>query len=556
MTSTLDEQIDEESLQKYQTQLTALQSGKTSHKATEPEVVIFHKKLLLSKRLLKIPAESLRNLQEQSWYGEYIALLSIRIKNPALLIIAREHLRNLLQWYAQNMQSDSREAAVLAMIQFADPMELPVPFNQHLLSKTAIEDIRAVFLNFYPSVNYSDDDISAYYLARQNEWRHGKRKMRVVFVVQSHVTCDKVLPVYEAMKLRGDIVPMIVVSSDANYRNNPLAVEYFRKKYPADKIFDTCSVMDLRRLEPDYVFFSTPYENMRPFRGIIIDDMVKFAKVCVISYGATLAYNFAYRLFDNYRSFYRNVRFMFTSGETVKTVMTKKFSRNVDANYLHVEFLGYPALKSYYQLESEPSAKKRILWTPRWSPSQKNDRALIGGSHFVEFKDKFVALRQRYGDKVELFFRPHINLFRELITSKTMTKDAVVAFRKTLQDNQIIRHAELGDMYKNIRNVDIFLADYSSILIEFFLTGRPIIYCALPNAEPLPEYKEMFAAMYTARNWKDVERYLDDLLAGNDPLLTKRLDIAEKIYETHKDATEKIIDRLVRDFEASLSIDD
>ena len=62
--------------------------------------------------------------------------------------------------------------------------------------------------------------------------------------------------------------------------------------------------------------------------------------------------------------------------------------------------------------------------------------------------------------------------------------------------------------------------------------------------------------MYTARNWKDVERYLDDLLAGNDPLLTKRLDIAEKIYETHKDATEKIIDRLVRDFEASLSIGD
>lgn len=548
--------IDEATLKNFREQLAALQAGKITHEEAEPEVVIFRKKLLMANRLLKIPAESLRTLQNQSWYAEYIALLSIRIKNSALLQIAREHVQNWLQWYAERMNDNSREAAVLAMIQFADPMQLPVPFNQHMLLKTTVDDIRAVFLNYYPSVNYSDDDIAAYYLARQNEWRHGQRKMRVVFVVQSHVTYDKVQPVYEAMKLRDDIEPLIVVSADAAGRNSPLAVDYFRKKYPAEKIFDTCGVMDLRRLAPDYVIFSTPYENTRPFRGILIDDVVKFAKVCVISYGATLAYNFAYRLFDNYRSFYRNVRLMFASAETVKTVMEKKFRRNVEADNLHVEFLGYPALKNFYRLETEPSDKKRILWTPRWAPTQKIDKALIGGSHFMEFKDKFVALNQRYGDKVELFFRPHINLFRELIAAKIMTKDQVVAYRKTLQDNHVTRHADLAELDKNIRNVDIFIADYSSILIELFLTGRPIIYCPLKNAEPLPEYAEMFAAMYTAHTWKDVERYLDDLLVGNDPLLTKRLAVAEKIFETHKDATEKIIDRLVRDFADSMSIDD
>lgn len=547
--------IDEATLN-FQDRLAALQAGKITHEAAEPEVVIFHKKLLVANRLLKIPAESLQNLQAQSWYAEYIALLSICIKNSALLQIAREHVQNFLQWYAAHMKDDSREAAVLAMIQFADPMQLPVPFNQHLLSKTVVDDIRATFLNYYPSVTYSDDDIAAYYLARQNEWRHGQRKMRVVFIVQSHVTYDKFQPVYEAMKLRDDIEPLLVVSADANGRNSPLAVDYFRKKYPADKIFDTCGVMDLRRLEPDYVIFANPYENMRPFRGILIDDVVKFAKVCVISYGATLAYNFAYRLFDNYRSFYRNVRFMFASAETVKTVMEKKFRRNVEANNLHVEFFGYPALKNFYRLEREPSDKKRILWTPRWSPTQKADKALIGGSHFMEFKDKFVALNQRYGDKVELFFRPHINLFRELIAAKIMSKDQVVAYRKALQDNHVTRHADLAELDKNIRNVDIFIADYSSILVELFLTGRPIIYCPLKSAEPLPEYADMFAAMYTARTWKDVERYLDDLLAGNDPLLTKRLAVAEKIFAAHKDAAEKIIDRLARDFADSLSIDD
>ena len=218
MTSTVDD---------YQAQLAALQAGKIAHEAAEPEVVIFHKKLLAANRLLKIPAEGLRNLQAQTWYAEYIALLSIRIKNSALLKIAHEYVQNWLQWYAAHMKDDSCEAAVLAMIQFADPMQLPVPFNQHLLSKTAVDDIRAVFLNYYPSVNYSDDDIAAYYLARQNEWRHGRRKMRVVFIVQSHVTFDKFQPVYEAMKLRDDIEPCLVISADANGRNSPLAVDYF-----------------------------------------------------------------------------------------------------------------------------------------------------------------------------------------------------------------------------------------------------------------------------------------------------------------------------------------
>ena len=54
--------------------------------------------------------------------------------------------------------------------------------------------------------------------------------------------------------------------------------------------------------------------------------------------------------------------------------------------------------------------------------------------------------------------------------------------------------------------------------------------------------------MYIAHTWKDVERHLEDLLAGNDPLFEKRQDIAKKIFDTHKDSTEKIIERILKDF--------
>ena len=107
------------------------------------------------------------------------------------------------------------------------------------------------------------------------------------------------------------------------------------------------------------------------------------------------------------------------------------------------------------------------------------------------------------------------------------------------------------DIDQDICNTDIFLTDYSSIVILLFLTGRPIIYCEFPNAIPFPEYEEMFAAMYIAHSWEDVEGYLDDLVAGNDPLFDKRQAVAKKIYETHKDSTKKIVERIAKDFKDS-----
>ncbi|MBQ4403294.1 MAG: hypothetical protein II857_02680 [Selenomonadaceae bacterium] len=62
----------------------------------------------------------------------------------------------------------------------------------------------------------------------------------------------------------------------------------------------------------------------------------------------------------------------------------------------------------------------------------------------------------------------------------------------------------------------------------------------------------MFSAMYIAHSWKDVERYLEDLLAGNDPLLERRQEIGQKIYTTHKGAADKIAERILEDFNQSL----
>ena len=502
----------------------------------ELETVILNRKKKMASRLLKIKTEELKVAPKQKWYAEYLALLAIRL-DPAL---GKEYVAELMNWYNQNIKTDKRELAVLGMIQFIAPTELTISFNQHLWHKTMINDVRAIFTNQFPSVaNYYDDDISDYWLKKQSARRQEKRKIRVLFVVHSNITCDKLLPVYEAMKRREEFEAHLVIHPDPQYKNPDGQFKYFYSKYPNDKVYDYLTLMDIRELEPDYVFFTNPYVSHSPFPSLRTNDIIKFAKICMVSYGASLAYIFPERLFESYRHAYKNIYMLFTSAETVKKIAQERFSQE----YNHAEFLGYPALAAYYNIgKKKPSVAKRILWTPRWLTDDR-----WGGSHFMEYKDKFINLRERYGDKVELFFRPHMNLFKELIKQKTMTVEEVDAYKKSLKENRVTR-PKLADMVKSIRNIDIFLADYSSILVCLFLTCRPIIYCEFPNAIPLPEYEEMFSAMYVARSWEEVEKYLDELISGNDPLLERRQEIAAKIYETHKDAADKIIDKLVEDF--------
>ena len=537
----------EEELAKYKKHLATLQSEVEWYQKLYPEVTIFYRKVAFSEYLLKISLEDLQNAPKQPWYEEYLALLAIRLDNTPLRSMCRQTVNDLLQWYKDSVEKNECNLAVLGMIQLIDPKDLPIPFNQHLWHKKMIADVQGVLLNHYTDFSYTNDEIAAYYLARQSMWRYENRKMRVVFIVQSHVSCDKVLPVYEEMRRRNDIEVTLLIHAEENYKYSYSWWAYFYNRYPNARIYDY-GLIDLQKLRPDYVFLTNPYENKRVYPGFRANDIVKHAKICILSYGASLAYVFVNRQIRDYLPFWQNVYMIFCSSQDVKTEVIKKFPQDVNMGYKHIEFLGYPVLNDYYMLKKEPGTTTRILWTPRW-----NIEHTIGGSHFLDYKDNIIAFSQKYGEKISLYFRPHPNLFGYLVEMELMTEKEIEQYEDLLRENKIVFDtSNYSDMAEHIANIDIFLTDYSSIMIEFFLTGRPIIYCEFSYAVPLPEFEEMFAAMYIAHSWEEAENYLDDLIAGNDPLFEKRQEIAKKIHEQHVGAAQRIVDRVIKDFNQNI----
>ncbi|MBQ9498336.1 MAG: hypothetical protein IJR52_12300, partial [Selenomonadaceae bacterium] len=61
------------------------------YKKLNPEAVIFFRKKSLAARLLKISPKDLLSAPDQSWYAEYLALLSIRLENPTLKFFAEQY---------------------------------------------------------------------------------------------------------------------------------------------------------------------------------------------------------------------------------------------------------------------------------------------------------------------------------------------------------------------------------------------------------------------------------------------------------------------------------
>ncbi|MBQ9479326.1 MAG: D-alanyl-D-alanine carboxypeptidase family protein [Selenomonadaceae bacterium] len=443
-------------------------------KKINPEAMIFLRKKYLSERLLQIDVDDLQTAQDQPWYKEYLALLAIKLQSPPLKELAQQRCAELSSWYDKHSSEPKRELAVLCMLQFTELGNLTMSPHQNLWSEQMRADVRSVILNQITHVSYSDEEISTYYLARQGTWKHGKRKARVVFLVSCSNKNDKVMPVYRAMRERDDVEVSIVIHPGDEYHYGEKFWNYYRETFPNDTLYSMTELGDLRLLKPDYVFIQSPYDKHRQFPGFSINDIVKFAKVCHISYGATLAHTFIDRLLDEYLHFYDKVYMMFCSGETVRDKIISRLPFGTSMGYQHIEFLGYPILEDLPVLQ-EPNDKKRILWTPRWSM----------------------------------------------------------------------------ELNENFANADILLSDYSSILIVYFLTGRPIIYCEFVNAVMLPEYQEMLECMYVAHNWDEVVHYLDELVAGNDPLFERRQRAVEEIRARHEGAIRRIVDRVMADFESS-----
>lgn len=362
--------------------------------------------------------------------------------------------------------------------------------------------------------------------------------IKVGFVVQMPEVWNKQAPVYEEMVRDPRFDPWLIVVPSYNLttrRREGYGAElaYFRKSYPDGQILTNVDLGEDFSGMPScgfhYVFISRCWEANVP-DALRTRHIIQYAKTCYIPY--------VFHCFNEHSSYY-NTRFfnslylMFCSSDDQKTIYTPKDRRKSLS-------LGYPGLSPITY--SPPRAeKKMILWTPRWEKSLE-----YGGTSFFDYRNLFIPLKER-NPEYQIVMRPHPLTFEHAIQNGSMTENEATEYVAKQKAHGIL-FDENKSIDSTLPEVDVLLTDFSSVIVDALLFGKPIIYCGKKtNAQPNSTLLEILDAVYIARNWDDVVRYLEMLFRNEDPLLSKREQLAKRMVEKNKNSCKAILDYLIFD---------
>lgn len=388
-------------------------------------------------------------------------------------------------------------------------------------------------------------DSKAYYYLKKVHKKESNcnKRMSVGFIVFEPETWDKLAPIYDYFKTQPKILTTIVVvpSFDQKLR---ITKEYggelgFFKSIDKDIIlgYSKEKPIKYKNLAFDYVFYQDPYNHHIP-KVLNSNTAVKYSKVCYIPYGYSGSNVFQPGNTNN--SFFRNVSFCFDVVREDNDLFLSKYNKNIKNGFQHFFMLGYPALEKCIMKKDSPKCVNRILWTPRWSYDER-----IGGSHFFEYYNTIVSIKKRY-PHIDIVMRPHPMMFSNFVREGRITKEDVEFYKKNLENNGITI-SNNPNINSDIKETDLLITDYSSIIPMFIMNNIKVVYCSSCIALN-EDYKEIGRAFYSVDDSKSLFLMVEKLIHGEDQLLKDRRVLIKKMAQMHDGASLRIVQTLINDY--------
>lgn len=377
-------------------------------------------------------------------------------------------------------------------------------------------------------------------LKRIAQKRSTGKTIKVGFIAQMPEVWDKLSRIYEAMCDDPDFEPWLLLVPQYDLTHGRLNMLYgeerafFINRYKNGNFLEMVennTVKSIKNCGFDYIFFQRCYDSYLP-DALHTSKVVRYCKTCYVPY----CYHASMDGKKYYRTgFFGNLYLFFCSNrdqvEWSKTASRRK-----------AVYLGYPWLDKIDVFTGK--INNRILWTPRWC-----DDPATGGTTFFEYKDRFFDLVKTNDVKVTI--RPHPLTFQNAVREGKMTDEEVTIYKDKLAQAGI-KLDQNALVEETFENTDVLITDFSSIIINYFLSGKPIIYCSDTEIGFSETYQSIIDSSYIARSWEEIETIVQNLLAGNDYLKEKRLNAIEKI-KGQGDAVANILDYLRSDSEHSAS---
>lgn len=383
-----------------------------------------------------------------------------------------------------------------------------------------------------------------------------KEKVNVVFVCHRPAVWESLHSVYDALK--ADDMFNVYIVAIPNKKELPdlwlnhemyesEGAEEFWKNYGCINgyNYDAKEWFDLRKLEPDYVFFQQPY-NITRCEAYKSWNVAQYAKLLFVPYGIQ---TIGRDVFESVHpaDFMNSLSFYFATDWYNRKDLLVWFDKINNFNTTKIVVSGFPRYDQFISPIDENNTiwknknankKFRILWTPRWCTNE-------GTCTFFEYKEKILELAKNRDD-IEIVFRPHPQAFLEWESTGEMSVGEQISFRKKCNEVGIIID-ENFEYVSTLKSADCFLTDVTSLMGEYLITNKPILYCH--RKDYFTDFgKNIAKSYYYVREWDDIIKTINNLIDGNDSKKEIRHDVFKQcVYIPSEGAGVNIVKIIKKD---------
>lgn len=381
--------------------------------------------------------------------------------------------------------------------------------------------------------------------------RHkNKEIINILFLVIDPNTWNKLKPLYEEMQTNKYIKLFMICVPSMPFGNPAATYEYFKGRgYDCiDARLDKGKWFDIKSLEPDYIFYSEPYNGYlpKPYRTNITST---FAKLCIATYGMTISEEF---LKIRPRDFYRDIYLCYTNNYDEQKYNIAQFKKTHKKGYQKTKYLGFVAFSDFINNKNNISLSWefskndfRAIWTPRWTIDEQ-----IGGSNFFRYKDLLIRFAEM-NSNIDLLIRPHPMALNNFIQTGQMTQEEVDQFKEKCKNLNNLNLDVQKTYTSTFWQSSVLISDVSSIIVEYFITGKPIIFCQTKNFQThfLPFFKRILDGCYIVKDWEELVNVLQKIISGNDELISLRNEIKNELFgEDFSLVPKSIVNDILCDF--------
>lgn len=301
--------------------------------------------------------------------------------------------------------------------------------------------------------------------------------------------------------------------------------------------------VDLRSDRFDAVFFTSPYDATRPQAYHFSEVQKHVPFTAYIPYGLEVGGGSVNLVYQYGQPVAQHASAVYVRSAGARSMYT----RHCPTGDRHVVVSGHPRMDRLVGLENfevdpllleQIGGRRAVLWNAHFS---------FDGDLWSTFDllamDIFAAFEAR--PDLALIFRPHPLLWKKILNLGLLDSAGIEALRNELAARGVILD-ERPDHRHAFSASSAMLSDTGSFLMEYLVTGKPVLYLCNPYGLGLNEEGEAVVRHYDcAEDAAGIEAFLDGLAhRPADDVARRKAAIPEFFFGFDGQAGQRVVDHL------------